>query len=348
MKYESKYGVVEIKASEEGFEVVSTVPFNKTSKKFSGRDYDKAVKYFKELRSAVEKVIKEMETVRKSVVSSKSLIKKQLNKVMKKGFRRILLYGPTGTGKTYAVIQMLKEMKDKEMLDDYLVVTFSSGMEDIDILGKFIPDSGKVIRFQPSELYEFIEKNKDKKVAVVFDEFNRANSRTLNVLIPMLDGRNGEVVINNFIKGETVSMPEKNAVFLFTANFGASYSGTFNLDEAILNRIDLCVFCDYQKEIEEAIMDELPEDKKKLLKEIRDFFRDAFKQGMIHPFTTRDLKNATVLMQSVSLSENGVFEGLKPVLDKLVKVDPQGYPDDEFYSEFKQFLREKIKDKKSS
>jgi len=343
MKYENKYGVVELKALDDGFEVVSTVPFNKASQKFGGKEYDKAVKFFKEVKSAVEKVIKEMETVRKSVVSSKSVIHKQLNNILKKEFKRVLLYGPTGTGKTYTIIEVLKEMKDKKKLDDYLVVTFSSGMEDIDILGKFIPDSGKVIRFQPSELYEFIEKNKDKKVAVVFDEFNRANSRTLNILIPMLDGRNGEVVINNFIKGETVAIPEKNVVFLFTANFGASYSGTFSLDEAILNRIDLCIFCDYQKEVEEAIMDELPEDKKKLLKEIRDFFRDAFKQGIIHPFTTRDLKNAVVLIQSASMDSDSIFKNLKPVLDKLVKVDPQGYPDEEFCNEFKQFLQKKIK-----
>jgi len=31
------------------------------------------------------------------------------------------------------------------------------------------------------------------------------------------------------------------------------------------------------------------------------------------------------------------------VLDKLVKVDPQGYPDEEFCNEFKQFLQKKIK-----
>jgi len=346
MKYETKYGVVELKALESGFELVSTVPFKKYSRQFGSNEYNKAVKQFKQVKKDVEKVIKEMETVRKTVVSSKSVINKQLNSIMKKGFKKILLYGPTGTGKTYTVIEMLKELKKQKKLDDYLVVTFSSGMEDIDILGKFIPDSGKVIKFQPSELYEFMKKNKDKKVAIVFDEFNRANSRTLNILIPMLDGRNGEVVINNFIKGETVAIPENNVSFLFTANFGASYSGTFSLDEAILNRIDLCVFCDYQKEVEEAIMDELPKDKKKLLKEIVDFFRDAFKQGMIHPFTTRDLKNSVVLMQSVSMDLDGVFEGLKPVLDKLVKVDPQGYPDTEFYKEFKEFLKEKIKSKK--
>ena len=342
MKYETKYGIVELKALDDGFEVVSTVPFKKCAEKFSGNEYNKAVKEFKAVKAEVEKVIKEMETVRKSVVSSKSAIHKQLNNILKKEFKRVLLYGPTGTGKTYTIIEMLKEWKEQKKLDDYLVVTFSSGMEDIDILGKFLPDAGKVVRFQPSELYEFMKSNKDKKVAVVFDEFNRANSRTLNILIPMLDGRNGEVVINNFIKGETVAIPEENVTFLFTANFGASYSGTFSLDEAILNRIDLCVFCDYQKEVEEAIMDELPEDKKKLLEEIRDFFRDAFKQGMIHPFTTRDLKNSVVLMQSVSMDANSVFEGLKPVLDKLVKVDPQGYPDEEFCNEFKQFLQKKI------
>jgi len=343
MEYETKYGSIKLVPEESGFTLISTIPFKKVEQKFGTDNYNEAVKRFNKLKKDVAKIIEEMEATKKAITTDKSELYTKLKSCLKLGFKKLLLYGPTGTGKTYTAIQLLKQMKESGEIDDFITITFSSGMEDIDILGKFVPDSGRVIKFQPSELYEFLKANKDKKIAIIFDEFNRASSKTLNILIPMLDGRNGEVVINNFIKGETLTLPEDNVIFLFTANFGASYSGTFQLDEAILNRIQLSIFSDYQKDVEQLILEDLPEDKRKVLQDIINYLRDAYKQGLIHPFTTRDVKSAVILMQNVDLKASSIFDALKPLLDKLAKVDPQGYPDEEFLNEFHKFLEEILK-----
>ena len=128
---------------------------------------------------------------------------------------------------------------------------------------------------------------------------------------------------------------------MFTANFGGGYSGTFTLDEAILNRMEIAIFCDYQTELEDEIINSMIKDSKirTLAKKIRDFFRDAYKQGLIHPFSTRDVKVMAKLLNAAgSTDPAAVLEALLPLIYKIVKVDPLGYPDNEFIEEFKKFL----------
>jgi len=337
MKYETVYGKVELIPCESGFQVISDIPFKKITKNFAETEYKQAKEYFNNLKIEVETIIKEMEKIKKTVTSTKSYLYKTLHNLLKTGFRKILLYGPTGTGKTFTVIQVLKILKKEKIIDEFTVFTFSSGMEDIDILGKFIPEEKKVIKFEPSEFLKFVKSNREKKIAIVFDEFNRAHSKTLNILIPMLDERDGKVIIENFIANEKIELPAEKVIFLFTANFGASYTGTFQLDDAILNRIDLAIFSDYQEEVEKEIIKEIKDEslREKAVK-IKDFLRDAFKQGLIHPFTTRDVKTMVKLLSSSS----DIYTAMLPLLHKLVKVDPQGYPDTEFIENFKQFLNE--------
>ena len=342
MKHETKFGTISIVPKENGFKVVSDIPFKKINKFFPKEKYDDAVSFFNSLKKEVDDVINEIEKTRKTITTSKSYIFNKLLKMINSDFRKILLYGPTGTGKTFTAIEVLKKLKSENKISDFIIFTFSSGMEDIDLLGKFIPDEKKTLKFSESELLKFMKENRDKKIAVVFDEFNRANSKTLNILIPLLDGRNGQVVVNNYVNNETITLPENNVVFIFTANFGAGYSGTFQLDDAILNRVELAIFCDYQETIEDMILEELPKEKRDIAKKIREFFREAYKQGLCNPFTTRDLKVLVKLLFRADMTVNSIYSELLPILHKIVKIDPQGYPDTEFLEDFKNFLKKEL------
>jgi len=339
VKFESQFGDVIMDISETGkIKVTSNIPFLKVNKEFDDmkeakKEYEKAITKLKEILSEFERI--------SEIKSSDTKLFNQLYKHFL-NFSKILLYGPTGTGKTFTAIQVLKKMKEEKKIDDYLIFTFSSSMEDIDLLGKFIPQTDKTLKFSESLFLDFLKRNKNKNTAILFDEFNRASAKTLNILIPALDERDGKVIIENFINNEKIEIPAKNIKFIFTANFGGDYAGTFQIDEAILNRINIALFCDYQDDVETKILDSyrLNSDIKRFIKELTIFLREAQKQGLCRPFTTRDVKTTAKLLKHFrDLSDKkAIYEAILPVLYKISKYDNLGYPDEEFLNEVKKFI----------
>ena len=213
-------------------------------------------------------------------------------------------------------------------------------MEDIDFLGKFIPDSKKNLKFHESQFVQYIKKAEHSKIAIILDEFNRVHPKALNILISILDEKDGMVRLNNFINNEIIEVPAENLLFFFTANFGGSYTGTHAIDSAIMNRVEISMFVDYQDDVEENIIKFLPEDKFKVVWELRGFLRNMYKENNIEPFSTRDLKNMARLISYVSNVKNveEVFNAISPIIYKLTKYDILGYPDDETINQIKDFL----------
>ncbi|EQD49218.1 hypothetical protein B1A_13780, partial [mine drainage metagenome] len=62
-----------------------------------------------------------------------------LRTIFEKGFS-VLLYGPTGSGKTFSiVIEHLQFLKNEGRIDQIVMIPCSDGMEDYDLLSKPIP-----------------------------------------------------------------------------------------------------------------------------------------------------------------------------------------------------------------
>jgi len=343
MELVTNYGILKMEINENEIKVFSDIPFMKFEKEFPLSEIKNATEFFKSKKSEIEKIIQEMEEKKKKkLVHDSGLFNKVYNLIVKKNARKILLYGPTGTGKTFSVLSVCKKLKEERKINDYLLFHMSSGMEDIDLLGKFIPQENKTLKFEESELVKFIKKATKEKVVIILDEFNRAHSKALNILIPLLDEKDNFVYLNNYINNEIIKVPSHNLIFMLTANFGGNYIGTYKVDSAILNRIEYSIFVDYQDKLEQELISYLPKDKQKIVLEIRNFLRELYKEGSIEPFSTRDLKIMAKEISYIDLNFESIWNAIEPIVYKLIKVDMFGYPDEELIEQIKEFIKKLI------
>ena len=333
MKFDTEYGSISLNITEDDKIIVtSDVPFYKFEEIYNIEEIKDAKESYQNYVKTLSEIINEMKKKKNVAVSKMSTAFQKVQKLIDTlGGRRILLYGPTGTGKTHLLLSVCEELKNKGTIDDYLLFTMQSGMEDIDLLGKFIPQPDGSLTFIKSELLQYLERAVNEKIVIILDEFNRAHSKTLNILIPLLDEKDGKVRVNNYITGKILEIPFDNLWFLLTANFGGNYIGTFDVDDAILNRIDYVQFIDYQPDVEKTLYEHLSPLKIKFVEELTDFLRNAYKNGLINPFSTRDLKliiNIIDKLDDTDLKDiNLIMNSIEPITYKLIKHDMFGYPD---------------------
>lgn len=146
-----------------------------------------------------------------------------------------LLWGPSGTGKTEVVYALAAGM-------DYEVCAYDMGsMHDpmSQMLGTHrISAEGKSVFDYARFVSDVSEGPRDgfKGRVVLLDELNRAPLTTLNILFPCLDARRTLPV--EMAGGEDArSVPvDRNVVFVATANIGAEFTGTQELDKALKTR----------------------------------------------------------------------------------------------------------------
>jgi len=291
--------------------------------------YEEAYKIFLNLKEELSEKEKKLLRERELRAKSSTKLAKELYDAIRT-HNVILLYGPTGTGKTETTLAVAERLKEEGKIDDYLLFTMASGMDDLDLLGKFIPQSDRSLKFIPSPFLIATEMAKEGlKILIVLDEFNRATPKTLNILLPLFDKKGDKYRLNNFITGEIIEIPAQNIKFILTANFGGSYSGTYQVDPALLNRMEYVLFVDYQSDVEEKIIASSPNPEK--AKEVVEFFRELAKAGEIKPFTTRDVKFVASLPEIT-------YEKMLPVIYKLVNTDNLGYPDEDTLKTIKEFF----------
>lgn len=116
-----------------------------------------------------------------------------------------------------------------------------------------------------------------------------------------------------------------NIVFLATANFGG-YTGTFTLDEALLDRFKSVMFADYDTQLERAVIENyFPEGKADAIAEAVDVIRSLYKDMIIpSPLSTRMLIN----WGEAYKRNKDIFNAAEETfLYRIVAVDRFGYPD---------------------
>ena len=159
--------------------------------------------------------------------------------------KNTMLIGPTGTGKTEIVMEIAKQLNLNISIYDM------GAMQDplTDLLGTHRLEGNSSI-FDYAQFVDDIQ----KPGIILLDELSRAPQMAMNILFPCLDSRRELRIdiagINNIRKVKV--HPE--CVFIATANIGAEYSGTQDIDAALLNRF-LPLQLDYMPtKIEEHVL----------------------------------------------------------------------------------------------
>lgn len=159
--------------------------------------------------------------------------------------KNTLLLGPTGTGKTDIIIRIAK------LLEIELNIYDMGAMIDplTDLLGTHrIKDGNSVFDYA-----KFVS-DVQKPGIILLDELSRAPLMTNNILFPCLDHRR---TLNIEIAGSTDIRAVKvhpDCVFIATANIGQEYSGTNDIDAALMNRFNALQVDYLPQEIEAKIL----------------------------------------------------------------------------------------------
>lgn len=140
----------------------------------------------------------------------------------------VMMVGPSGYGKSSIPKQKAKDWEMSFLRWDCATVRDQEeffgfrGAEN----GSTIDSDGKTI-FTPSKFTEAITEG---NCVVVLDELNRIDPYILNILFPILDHeRRTSVAGHDIVVGP-------NVIFFATINVGFQFTGTFQLDSALVNR----------------------------------------------------------------------------------------------------------------
>lgn len=139
-----------------------------------------------------------------------------------------MLIGPTGSGKTELVTHITKAMdKHLSIQDMGTVQDAQSALLGVHRLNK---DGHSEFDYAP-----FVG-HVQREGIVLLDELNRAPLSAANILFPCLDRRRYlpiDIAVGDGVR--TVPVHDK-CVFFATANLGAEYTGTTQIDRALLDR----------------------------------------------------------------------------------------------------------------
>ena len=138
-----------------------------------------------------------------------------------------ILIGPTGTGKTELV------MKACEVLNIPCHIYDMGSMQDplTDLLGSHRIMNGDSI-FDYAKFVSDIQ----EPCVILLDELSRAPLTANNILFPCLDSRRTLPIEIADSKNERTIKVHEKVTFIATANIGSEYSGTNEIDAALLNR----------------------------------------------------------------------------------------------------------------
>ena len=256
----------------------------------------------------------------------------------------MLLYGVTGAGKSHSVLEFVKKVKEKEDVE-FFQINMSSGLEDVDLLAKMIPDpeSGKWT-IRDGELWRAFKTATKKPVIILIEELTRSTKSARNLFLKAMDSVSGKYHLQNFVTGESVEVPVENIWWIATANIG--YSDTEELDPALIRRFLITKFVDYDLEKEKQIVTEILEDEKeaeKIIEKIVKPIRKAYETGQIpYPIDTGTLKVFAVLKKKTG---DLMKAAEMTFLYRIVDVDVSGKPSEEQVSLLKEIVREAMQDK---
>ncbi len=245
---------------------------------------------------------------------------------------RVLLYWPTGTGKTYNFLDSVNSLIAAGKLDLYSIVTISEWFDDQDFFAFLAPDKDGKMKFSEKAVVQLLrEAASGKKVAICFDELNRWSKSFLNLVLKMLDAVNGTTYqIYNHFNDELIEIPIENILFFATMNLWGKYVWTNSLDEALFDRFNLVQYQGYNERVEDSIYKNFWEFSDKA-KTIVTHTRKMNISGELRaPLSTRGIKAwAEKFINSAKTANDFVWSFNLVALYRLCSVDDFWNPNEE-------------------
>lgn len=236
----------------------------------------------------------------------------------------VLIYGQTGSGKTHQVLEFVAG-KNLPLFQ----INMSSGLEDTDLLAKFVPDpETKGWRTIDGELWRAFKEAQKQQVVVLIEELTRSSKSVRNLLLKAMDEKQGKYTLQNFVTGEQISVPRENIFWIGTANIG--YADTEELDPALMRRFLIVLHQGYNRARELEILTSIFGDSKKserFYRMVVEPIRKAYDAGRLRqPLDTGTLKVFAELyhtLQDIKMAAQLV------IINKLVDIDSNGLPSSE-------------------
>ena len=141
--------------------------------------------------------------------------------------KNTMLIGPTGTGKPELIIKICNILGIDCRIYDM------GSMQDplTDLLGSHRLENGSSV-FDYAKFVEDVQ----KPGVILLDELSRAPLMTNNILFPCLDSRRQLPIEIADSHHDRIVKVHPECTFIATANIGSEYSGTNEIDAALLNR----------------------------------------------------------------------------------------------------------------
>jgi MoxR-like ATPase len=152
----------------------------------------------------------------------------------------VLIYGPTGPGKTTAV-EAWAAARGLRMA----TVSGNASMESRQLFGGFIPDGNGGYGWIDGPVTDVVRNGG----VLLLDEMNFISPKIYTTLYPLTDGRRSITLLDHM--GETIVAHEDLTIF---ATMNPDYVGTTPLNFAMRNRFDIQLSWDYDDAVESKLI----------------------------------------------------------------------------------------------
>ena len=152
----------------------------------------------------------------------------------------VLIYGPTGPGKTSSVVAWAAARKLR-----LATVSGNAALEPSQLIGKYIPDGKGGFVWIDGPVTDVVRNGG----VLLMDEVNFISPKIYTVLYSLLDARRALILLDH--KGETIEAHPDLTIF---ATMNPSYIGTTPLNFAFRNRFAIQLPWDYDDEVEAKLV----------------------------------------------------------------------------------------------
>jgi len=152
----------------------------------------------------------------------------------------VLIYGPTGPGKTSSVVAWAAARKLR-----LATVSGNAALEPSQLIGKYIPDGHGGFMWIDGPVTDVVRNGG----VLLMDEVNFISPKIYTVLYSLLDARRALILLDH--KGETIEAHPDLTIF---ATMNPSYVGTTPLNFAFRNRFAIQIPWDYDDNVEAKLV----------------------------------------------------------------------------------------------